>query len=201
MSKASKWNTERENTKELTKDLHAVFFTSRNKDNQDLEGFKARKKTFLTTKTVDELQKDFVEFVSKGVKGEMSRFYYSLNSRSQEKTQKALLHLLIDEKINMAAIPQVAISVAMKKEQQETKKWMFDYDDTEEKLEMFLADLQKDISDTPGLTDCEVTIHKTPNGYAIITSKGFKTDQVLKWKEVELKKDDFVCVDWSMKNI
>lgn len=209
MSKNKKWSTGE--SRELTsKPMHGVLFVARNKDNKDVEGFKERRRAFVTTKTVEELQEEFDMFVSGSQSGELVRFYYSVNSRSQEKTQKALMHRLLDEQFNMASMESVVASVAMKKEQAESKRWMFDFDGTTEQLPEFLSDLQKAVEETSskqGKTlDVEVETHKTPNGYAVVVSRGFMTEELLKkWSKsetgeelVSLKRDDFLCVKWEV---
>ena len=64
----------------------------------------------------------------------MCRMYISVNPRSNVKTQKALLHQLIDENYNMATLPQRIAAVAAKKENAADSKhlkWMFDFDPIE----------------------------------------------------------------------
>ena len=43
--------------------------------------------------------------------------------------------------------------------------------------------------------------NKTPNGHAVIVSRGFDTRELMqKWgSTVELKKDEMLCVDWTGK--
>lgn len=64
--------------------MKGVFFVSRNKDNKDVKDFKQRKISFLTDKSLDELKGKFDAFVARGVKGELSRFYISVNERNNE---------------------------------------------------------------------------------------------------------------------
>lgn len=187
--------------------LHGVLMVARNKDNQDIPGFTERRQSFVTTKTVEELQKEFEEFVSLGKEGEMVRLYYSINTRSQEKTQQELLIRMIKEEFNLAAIEAVVCSIAMKSEQALSKKWMFDFDGSEDELEIFLVELQKTIDATPGNKKSQepisVDIRKTPNGHAVLVSRGFYVEPLLnfckeKGIDVELKRDDFLCVDWKI---
>ena len=75
---------------------------------------------------------------------------------------------------------------------------MFDFDDTEDKLEEFINDIKDcDKASTP----LEIEVHKTPNGHAVIVSRGFDTRELMKkWNStVELKKDEMLCVDWTGK--
>ena len=46
----------------MTKEFHVVFFSSRNKDNIMVKGFKQRVRVFVTDKTIDELKNDFNSF-------------------------------------------------------------------------------------------------------------------------------------------
>src|SRR5699024_6189283 len=87
-----------------------VMFTSRNKDNKELEGFKQRTKAFLhkrdleddlnLTDTIEgvvlELKEEFLYFVDRGVRGETSRMYVSINPRNTDKANVDLVHYLID---------------------------------------------------------------------------------------------------------
>lgn len=213
MSKNKKWSTGE--SRELTsKPMYGVLFVARNKDNKDVEGFKERRRSFVTTKNVEELQEEFKMFVSGSKPGELVRFYYSVNSRSQEKTQKALLHKMLDEQINMASMESVISSVAMKKEQAETKRWMFDFDGTEKQLPVFISEVILAIAETAKRQgksmfeplDFKIEKFKTPNGYAVIVDKGFMTEDLMKkWSKTEageelvsLKRDDFLCVDWKV---
>lgn len=107
MGKRYKWDTTADN-----KDLDVVLFTSRNKDNKHIENFKERRMSFVTNKTPRELLSEFEAFVKNGLDGEMSRFYISVNSRSNTKVQKALIHYLIDNEINIAKLPSILASIA-----------------------------------------------------------------------------------------
>lgn len=177
------WNNER------GKELRVVLFTSRNKDNKELPFFKERTKAFLTTKTVEELKDEFDLFVEKGRLKETSRFYISVNERDNSKVQKALMHYLLDNDINMASLPSKIASVASKKENALTNKWMFDFDDDKSKIYEFIADVTELYLDVPEKFE-------TPNGYAVIVNHGFDTRELLKkWDKVELKRDAMLCVD------
>lgn len=86
--------------------INVVLFVSRNKDNKDLKDFRECRNAFVTTRSKEQLQEQFQAFVRQGQTDEMCRMYMSVNHRSNKKTQKALLHQLIDEEYNMATIPQ-----------------------------------------------------------------------------------------------
>lgn len=176
--------------------LKIVLFVSRNKDNKELKGFKERRVSFLTDKEVSELRNDFDDFIKKGLPNETSRFYISVNSRDGDKIRKGLIHYLIDhEDLNMAQLERRVASIASLKENAKKKKWLFDFDEEPHHIHGFISDIYKFAP-----TDIEVTLRDTPNGYAVIVSKGFDTRNLLfKWKNVELKRDDLLCVNWGTR--
>lgn len=180
----------------MAKDLKVVLFLSRNKDNKHLEGFKGRTKSFLSSRSVGELREEFNIFVNEGVEGEMSRFYHHVNSRDNNKVRKALMHYLLDhEDTNMASIEQRVASLASKKENARESKWLFDFDEDTKKLDEFLEDVN-----TYSSSETLVADYKTPNGHAVVVSQGFDTRELLaKWSNVELKRDDMLCVDWKVR--
>ena len=187
---------------EESKDLYVVLFISRNKDNKDVENFKERRKSFITTKSPEELKRTFEHFVKDGVNGEMSRFYYSVNARDANKVRKQLLHFLIDEDFNLAHLDGKLASIAAKKECAKTKRWMFDFDlDDNVAVSNFLTDISKCVTE-PLRTE----VRKTPHGYAIITERGFDTrnlglDVDDTWYNIAtLKKDDLLCYAWERKD-
>lgn len=102
----------------------------------------------------------------------------------------------------------------LKKKMLTTQKhlnWLFDFDpvegeDTEELLKEFLADVEhyhkntqtKRGEERPNMT---VETHKTPNGYGVVVDQRFDTRELLtKWTNVELKRDDLLCVRWAENN-
>lgn len=183
-----------------------VLFISRNKDNKEVEGFKQRSYSFLTNKKYSsvedrlDLLKDFNNFVDKGVLGETSRWYMSINERDSKKVNNKLIHYLIDHpEMNPASIPPKSVSLAHSVECAVTKKWLFDFDNENyQKLVEFKKDIQKIINDDK----CEITHYKTVNGYAVVVSHGFDTRELLsKWNEeetiVEVKRDGMLLLDWK----
>lgn len=174
------------------KDIYVCLFISRNKDNKDVPNFVERRKSFITTKryTDPDLIIEFFNFVSNGVPNEICRMYYSLNSRNKEVVYKNLLHFLIDEpNFNLCALPSKIASIAAKHECAKTKHWFFDFDIKDKnKVTEFMNDIYSIDNDV------KVTYRETPNGYAIITNRGFDTRELFKkWTEnVTLKKDDLV---------
>lgn len=179
--------------------LRCVLFHSRNKDNQGVEGFKQRTKTFLSSEPIKKLKEDFKGFVEKGVDGEFSRLYISVNARDEEKVKKQLMHELIDDNIDLTTIKSKLVSIASKSNCRLEKKWMFDFDSQDKNLlENFIEDLWGIIQTDK--KDATLESYKTPNGYAVIINKGFDTRELLKkYPFVELKRDDLLCVDWARK--
>lgn len=185
---------------EKSKDLYVVLFISRNKDNKDIENFKERRKAFITTKTPEELERTFKHFVEDGVNGEMSRFYYSVNSRDAIKIKKQLLHFLIDEDFNLTHLDGKLASIAAKKECAKTKRWMFDFDsENSTELSNFITDISKCVTEP-----LKTEVRRTPHGYAIIVEHGFDTRQLglddRWWNIATLKKDDLLCYTWERNN-
>ena len=204
MTNVYKWNSEDVSKEEIW----TILFVSRNKDNRDVENFNQRKKSFVSTKKPEDLLKEFEVFVNEGVENEFSRFYVSINSRSNTKTFKALQHKMLDEEFNLATMPQRIAAIASKTENAYKKnKWLFDFDpienvDLEESLESFIEDVYQAYNETDNRKEpLEVIKHKTPNGYAVITTQRFDTRKLMeKWKDnVELKRDDLLCYSWKTK--
>ena len=195
------WGTESFNDKPI----RVVLFVSRNKDNKDIGNFKERRKSFIAHvdetdffgMDMEKILKDFYAFAMNGVEGEISRCYISVNTRDANKIYKDLLHFLIDTPdFNLCSISSKLAGIAAKKENALTKKWMFDFDSTDESLlTEFCDDIIK--ADKDVLFDVE----KTPHGFAIVTNRGFDTrDFIDKWKDIAtLKRDDLLCIEWSTK--
>lgn len=206
MGNYNKWN-KHEITDENA-DIFVVLFVSRNKDNKHITDFVERTKAFVTSRTANELSSSFNAFVKEGKPGEFCRMYYSVNARCNNKTQKALLHKLIDENYNMSTLPQRIAALAAKKENAKyTKhlKWLFDFDPIENKdIHKEVVNFKNDIKHFHAATKTKkdkikqpikIETYKTPNGYAVIVDQRFDTRELLKkWKNVELKRDDLYCV-------
>ena len=180
--------------------INVVLFVSRNKDNSQIEGFKERRRSFITHEPIDSevLKTKFAEFVYSGVSGELCRFYYSINERDPEKIHKFLIHFLIDnEDFNICDIQPKLASIAAKKECARSKRWMFDFDiDDDALVNEFIEDIKAiDFS-------IEVNKYKTPHGYGVIVSHGFDTRTLYEqWdrSKTECKKVDLMCIDWKIK--
>lgn len=184
-----------------------VLFISRNKDNKDVKGFKQRSQVFLTSEYVSiqeevNLLKDFNNFVDKGVLGETSRWYMSINERDSKKINNKLIHYLIDHpEMNPASIPSKSVGLAQSIECAVTKKWLFDFDNENyEKLVDFKEDIHKIINGDKW----EIVHYETMNGYAVIVPHGFDTrDLLAKWNKeeaiVEVKRDGMLLLDWKKR--
>ena len=138
----------------MTENLKVVLFTSRNKDNKDVPGFKQRSKTFLTTKDKDDktLIDEFENWSEQGLYGETSRFYISVNSRDSDKINKAFVHYLLNNpQISPASYPQRVASVAAKKENASEFKWLFDFDEKKELIPEFISDIKNESNLFPEL--------------------------------------------------
>lgn len=180
-------------TSENNKPLYGVFFCSRNKDNKDLENFSERKRSFLST-DISKAERDFEHFVEDGRDGEFCRMYVSVNTRDRNKTRQGVLHWLIDDtEPNLEMIQAKICGIAMKHENAETKKWLFDFDSED------VSDLVK-FNDELYDYDIPHEVHRTPHGYAIVTDHGFDTREILKDRDfVTLKRDDMLCYKWQIK--
>lgn len=209
MGNFNKWNRGEDHESDK---LNVVLFVSRNKDNKHLQDFSERRNAFTTTKDADALAEQFQAFVRNGQIGEMCRMYISVNARSNDKTFKALQHKMLDNEFNLSSLPQRVAALAARKENAYDSshlKWLFDFDpvegrDTDELLQEFLQDVQSCHENTRTRKDqvkpiMTVETHRTPNGYGIVVDQRFDTRELLdKWKNVPLKRDDLLCVEWAV---
>ena len=188
-----KWSVESFNDSPI----YVVLFVSRKKDNQNIEGFIERRESFITHDIGSPTIGKFKEFVDRGLKGETSRMYVSVNERDGEKIHKALIHFLFDNPdFNLCSILPKLAGLAAQKECAKTKRWMFDFDINDiNKVTEFLNDIST--IDNTIITK----VYKTPNGYAIVADRGFDCRTLMeKWgKDVTLKRDDLLCIMWKTK--
>ena len=180
--------------------INIVLFVSRNKDNKEVANFKERRVTFITHEDMnsEKLMAKFNDFVNAGKVGELSRCYYSVNTRDPQKIHKQLLHFLIDNPdFNLCDMDSKIASIAAHVECAATKKWMFDFDiDDNFKVNEFMLDIH---NIDPNL---DITHYKTPHGYGVVVSHGFDTRTLYeKWDRslTECKKDDLMCIAWKTK--
>ena len=188
--KFRKWNTAKESTEN---NLYVVFFTSRNKDNKDIKNFKERKKAFISSKSIEELKQEFLIFCNKGLNSEICRFYISTNARDRIKINRALIHFLIDNpKISSEDIPAMLVIIAARKENALEKKWLFDFDDNDEDNCNTFCNMINDIN-----PNVNITKYKTPNGFHIISDRGFDTRKLFeKFPKITLQKDGLRLVQY-----
>lgn len=178
----------------IMSNLYVYLIRSRNKDNNNVPNFKQRAKTILEYKeNEDKVIEAFKNFSAKGVPGEQTRLYRSVNSRNEEKIREELIIRLLRDKPSMTQLNRTLASVAQQVQNRDESKWLFDFDvDNEEKVEDFIDDIYF----YSELDNHE--LHKTPHGYAIIVSHGFDTRELMeKWKDydVTLKKDELLFLD------
>lgn len=196
--------------------INVVLFISRNKDNQNIDGFYERRESVITTWSYDDprLMTMFHQFVNRGLDNELSRFYVSVNARYRKKTLKQVLHYLIDHEddVNLASINTIVAKMAIQRNNAAEKKRLFDFDiDNEDSVNEFIHDLT-----SRGAED--VLKVKTLNGYAVVINRGVDLrglvdtmpDVPLKskkdkgpWKwspdNVTYKVDDLLLVTWDTK--
>lgn len=174
--------------------LYVYLIRSRNKDNKNIPNFKQRVKTILEYKeNEDKVIEAFKNFAAKGVPGEQTRLYRSVNSRNEEKIREEFTIRLLRDKPSMTQLNRTLASVALQVQNRDESKWLFDFDvDNEEKVEDFIDDIYF----CSELDNHE--LHKTPHGYAIIVPHRFDTRELMeKWKDydITLKKDDLLFLD------
>ena len=184
--------------------MYVGMFISRNKDNENVANFHSRSELFfMETENFHDYQYLFKEFVNKGVPGEMSRFYVSISPRNMEKTQKELACRLIKDSVDLSNLNNLAISIAMKAEQEVNKKWLFDFDccDSYEVTRFCMAIRNMDIT---------ADYYHTPNGFSVVVEHGFDCRYLLEtWNSylktrnpkynIELKRNAMQVVMWDTK--
>ena len=174
--------------------LYVYLIRSRNKDNKDIPNFKERIKEILEYReNEDKVIEAFKDFAAKGVPGEQMRLYRSVNSRNEEKIREEFIIRLLRDKPSMTQLNRTLASVALKIQNRDESKWLFDFDVDDDKL---AEDFIDDIYFCSELDNHE--LHKTPHGYAIIVPHGFDTRELMeKWKDydITLKKDDLLFLD------
>ena len=176
--------------------MKVALLVSRNKDNKNVKNFKPRSQSFVYDETKEKtLDSKFSAFVNAGVEGETARMYVSVNKRNEEKVKKALICALVMQDVNLCNIESKTASIAEQAENAEEKKWLFDFDENnEEKVKAFAEEIK-----TYGV---EVEIYKTKNAFAVVTSRGFDTRELMeRWKntDVTLKRDAMLYIRCETK--
>ena len=182
--------------------LYVYLMRSRNKDNKYISNFKGRVETILEYKeNEDKIIEKFKNFAAKGVPGEQTRLYRSVNSRNEEKIREEFIIRLLRDKPSMTQLNRTLASVALQVQNRNESKWLFDFDVDDDKLaEDFKKDIKRFAYDNSGIFfyNYEIEAHKTPHGYAIIAPHSFDTRELMeKWKDydITLKKDDLLFLD------
>ena len=194
--KNKKWNVQMRDDNPM----YVVLFVSRNKDNKHIPNYVERRDSFITREPFDSsrLKAKFTNFVNEGLPGELSRMYYSVNSRKEENVYTDLLHFLVNEPdFNLCSINSKLASIASSHTNAKTKHWLFDFDiDDENKMNDFCNDI-KNID--PNIV---IISRKTPHGYGIVTDRRFDVRSLQeKWSDsMTLKRDDMLCVDWMIRS-
>ena len=172
--------------------LYVYLMRYRNKDNKDVPWFKERAKTILEYReNEDEVIEEFKNFAAKGLHGEQTRLYRSVNSRNEEKIREELIIRLLRDKPSMTQLNRTIASVAQQVQNRDESKWLFDFDVNDDKL---LGQFRTDL----GLLGIHNDCHKTPHGYAVIAEHRFDTRELMKkWKnyDITLKKDELLFLD------
>jgi len=180
--------------------LYVYLIRSRNKDNKDIPNFKERAKTILEYKeNEDKVIETFKDFATKGLPGEQTRLYRSVNSRNEEKIREELIIRLLRDKPSMTQLNRTLTSVAQQVQNRDESKWLFDFDVNDREI---AANFLSDINHFSGIKLIDMEYHKTPHGYAIVVPHGFDTRELMeKWKDydITLKKDELLFLDMITK--
>lgn len=178
------------NEHSTTDNVVCVLCVSRNKDNNNVENFAQRRKSFLAKADSSKIQREFNHFVQDGVPGELCRLYVSVNCRNVELVQKKLMHAMIDSDLDLTHLESKVCALAALKECALTKYWLVDFDSNDEKE---LNDLMSEINQIDATI--EITKYRTLNGFHLILSHGFDVRQLS--KPVDIKRDDMRLADWK----
>lgn len=175
--------------------LYVYLMRSRNKDNKDIPNFKERAKTILEYReNEDKVIEVFKDFATKGVPGEQTRLYRSVNSRNEEKIREELIIRLLRDKPSITQLNRTLASIAQQVQNRDESKWLFDFDVDDDKLALgFINDITN-----YGFVFNQIEMYKTPHGFAIVIPHGFDTRELMeKWKDydITLKKDELLFLD------
>lgn len=176
--------------------LYVYLMRSRNKDNKDVPNFKERAKTILEYKeNEDKVIEAFKNFAAKGVHGEQTRLYRSVNSRDEEKIREEFIIRLLRDKPSMTQLNRTLASVAQQVQNRDESKWLFDFDVDNY---FFKTEFINDIVKVSNIEEDNIESFKTPHGYVIIVPHGFDTRELMDaWKnfDITLKKDELLFLD------
>lgn len=174
--------------------MYVYMIRSRNKDNKGVPGFHERAKTLIVYKQDEaKVYEEFKAFAAKGLPGEKTRLYRSVNARDEEKCRKELIIKLLCG-ASLTKMRSVLASACQQEKCRAESKWLFDFDSKDEdRLQDFLEDVNHW---TPTET------YETPNGYAIVAELGFDTRELFeKYKDIDitLKRDELLFLDMIQK--
>lgn len=157
--------------------LYVYLMCSRNKDNKNVPNFKERTKAILEYEENEEnVIKAFKSFSTKGVRGEQTRLYKSVNSRNEDKIREDFIIRVLKDKPSVTKLNRTLASVAQQTCNRDEGKWLFDFDvDDEMLIHLFTLD----VSEYSSITLSKIESHKTPHGYAIIVPHGFDTRELM----------------------
>lgn len=176
--------------------LYVYLICSRNKDNKDIPNFKERAKTILEYKeNGDKVIEAFKSFAAKGLPGEQTRLYRSVNSRNEEKIREELIIRLLRDKPSMTQLNRTLASVAQQVQNRDESKWLFDFDVDNY---FFKTEFINDIVKVSNIEEDNIESFSTPHGYTIIVPHGFDTRELMEnWKDydITLKKDELLFLD------
>lgn len=147
-------------------DLYVYLMCSRNKDNKDVPNFKTRTKTILEYKeNENQIMKAFVSFTKKGVPGEQTRLYRTVNARNEDKVREEYMIRLLRDKPSMTQLDRTLASVAQQTQCRDESKWMFDFDIDDAIL---VKEFMEDVNHFSNIPLRYIEKHKTPHGYAVV---------------------------------
>lgn len=179
--------------------MYVVNFMSRNKDNKNVPNFKPRVQSFLYEESSNTLMEKFNKFVADGVPHEFCRLYISINAVDEQKVKKELTKFLIDEAFSpsdwsLINLNNKVVSLASLNCNKKEKKWLFDCDVEDDDT---FVNFRDDVEKYGGkVVDCG----RTPNGYFLVTARGFDARELMKkYPMIELKKDAMKCLHWGKK--
>ena len=176
--------------------LYVYLIRSRNKDNKNIPNFKQRTKTIFEYKeNEDKVIEAFKSFAAKGVPGEQTRLYRSVNSRNEEKIREGLIIHLLRDKPSMTQLNCTLASVAQQVQNRDESKWLFDFD-----VDNYLSRTEfiNDIAEFSNIEENEIESFDTPNGFHIVVPHSFNTRELIEnWKDydITLKKDGLLFLD------
>ena len=176
--------------------LYVYLIRSRNKDNKDISNFRERAKTILEYRENENRAIEaFKSFAAKGVPGEQTRLYRSVNSRNEEKIREEFIIRLLRDKPSMTQLNRTLASVAQQVQNRDESKWLFDFDVDDELL---MNDFVHEIVMYSEIPLLDIQVYKTPHGYAIVVPHGFDTRELMEeWKDydITLKKDELLFLN------